>query len=208
MKNRVVILLMDSFGIGASKDAKDFGDAGADTLGSIVDYCVDTRTQPLSLPNLYHRGLQHASELSRQKRLSHTLSNIQANTQNIPQALYGYAAEISKGKDTPSGHWEMIGAPVMSDWHYFVAVDEKESCFPEAFMTRFIAEAGIEQGVLDAGHASGTEVLKALGDEHCQYLSTAQDLLGEAYISNNTFRFGASELLDNLLGNEIVAKHY
>ncbi len=45
-------------------------------------------------------------------------------------------------------------------------------------------------------------------EDACQYLSTAQDLLGEAYISNNTFRFGASELLDNLLGNEIVAKHY
>ena len=163
MKNRVVILLMDSFGIGASKDAKDFGDVGADTLGSIVDYCATVRVKPLFLPNLYHRGLQCASELSRQKPLKHGLTDNQAS----PQALYGYATEISKGKDTPSGHWEMMGAPVMFDWHYFVARDEKEFCFPEVFMTRFISEAGLDQGVLDAGHASGTDVLRALGDEHC-----------------------------------------
>ncbi len=167
-ENRVLILLFDSFGIGATGDAERFGDEGADTLGHIVDHCAQgaadnrDRQGPLKLPNLAMRGLQRASEASRGHDLVHSLGY-----DGEPHGLYGYAAELSSGKDTPSGHWEIAGVPVLFDWTYFPVVTSG-SCFPDTLITELIEKGELSDGILDAGHASGTEVIQRLGDEHCR----------------------------------------
>jgi phosphopentomutase len=75
---------------------------------------------------------------------------------------YGYAAEISTGKDTPSGHWEMAGVPVLYEWGYF---RDPQNAFPQALLDRLI-EQGRLPGVLGNCHASGTEIIERLGEEH------------------------------------------
>lgn len=158
---RTVILLLDSFGIGSASDAAAFGDKGADTLGHICEWFSknpreDGLIKPLALPNMAARGLEAASVLSTGKALAHDLG--------APHTLgaYTYAQEVSKGKDTLSGHWEISGVPVDFDWGYFPNVPH---CFPQELVKNLI-EQGQLPGVLGECHASGTEILKVLGEEH------------------------------------------
>ncbi|ODN43925.1 phosphopentomutase [Piscirickettsia litoralis] len=168
LKGRVAILLMDSFGVGASQDAEQFGDAGADTFGHIVEHAAqgladsEQRQGPLKLPNLAKLGLEKASEQSRGRPIAASIDDLKSPVNGI----YGHAVEQSCAKDTTSGHWEIAGVPVEFEWDYFHAV-EGQSCFPNDFMQRFLTETGLTQGILDAGHASGTEVINRLGEEHC-----------------------------------------
>lgn len=155
---RVIILMMDSFGIGAAPDAKAFGDEEADTLGHLAEYCQKVRKKPLELPHLSRYGLQEAYFISTAKRLS-------LSTQTVGvQAAYGAASEKSLGKDTPSGHWEMAGVPVEFEWGYFPTT---EKCFPSELIQALIAKTGIP-GVLGEKHASGTVILEELGQAHIQ----------------------------------------
>ncbi|MBA4098948.1 MAG: phosphopentomutase [Rhodospirillum sp.] len=162
MSRRAIILVLDSFGIGASADAAQFGDAGADTLGHIAEACAagradksGVRSGPLRIPNLSRWGLGRAAEIS---------------TGAVPPGLqtdriegaYGCAAEESKGKDTPSGHWEMAGCPVPFDWGYF---PRERPCFPPALIQQLVAEFKLP-GILGDCHASGTEIIAELGEEH------------------------------------------
>ena len=123
---RAIILLMDSFGIGASLDAEKYGDAGADTLGHIAQQCE------LKLPNLFRLGLFHAHLSSTGVRLPGIDYQVQ------PRGLFGYAVEQSLGKDTPSGHWEIAGVPVLFDWGYF---RQLENSFPPELIDAFIQQA-------------------------------------------------------------------
>lgn len=154
---RVHICVLDSFGIGASADADKFGDAGSNTLGSIAKWCVEERGQPLSLPNMTQLGLINAATES---SLGQTPAGMQQT--DSPIGSYGYAKELSSGKDTPSGHWEIAGVPVLFDWGYF---DQLENSFPESLLEAFIERTGVP-GILGNCHASGTEILKRLGEEH------------------------------------------
>jgi phosphopentomutase len=162
MSRRAIILVLDSFGIGATADAAQFGDAGADTLGHIAEACAGgradkngVRSGPLQVPNLARWGLGRAAEIS---------------TGAVPPGLatdrvegaYGCAAEQSKGKDTPSGHWEMAGCPVPFDWGYF---PRERPCFPPALIRQLVAEFKLP-GILGDCHASGTEIIAELGEEH------------------------------------------
>lgn len=125
---RTIILLLDSFGIGYAHDAEAYGDKGADTLGHICDWLAKNprhageAPKPLHLPHLAEHGLQAAAELSRGEALpaglgaEHTIG------------AYTYAQEVSRGKDTLSGHWEISGVPVKFDWGYFPDVPK---CFPQ-----------------------------------------------------------------------------
>lgn len=158
---RAIILMLDSFGVGASADAEDFGDVGANTFGHIAEACaagkadVD-RQGPLRLPNLEQLGLGLLAEESGGERPA-------GFTFDGPcQALYGYAQELSRGKDTPSGHWEIAGVPVLFDWHYFPAT---VPTFPADFIDEIIQEAALP-GILGDCHASGTEIIASLGAEH------------------------------------------
>ncbi|TRW48940.1 phosphopentomutase [Aliidiomarina halalkaliphila] len=158
---RAIILMMDSFGVGASADAADFGDVGANTFGHIAEACAkgeadEGRSGPLSLPNLEKLGLGLLAEESGGERPPGMNFNGPAD------ALYGYAQELSRGKDTPSGHWEIAGVPVLFDWHYF---PQEIPTFPADLIDELIAEGDLP-GILGNCHASGTEIIARLGSEH------------------------------------------
>jgi phosphopentomutase len=151
---RAIILVMDSFGIGASADADKFGDVGANTFGSIAR--ERAATNPLKLPNLANLGLFRAALESS--------GEFPAGCEDDADVVgaYGYAKEISSGKDTPSGHWEIAGVPVLFDWGYFTKTSET---FPPELLQKLI-EQGDLPGVLGNCHASGTTIIADLGEEH------------------------------------------
>ncbi|MBQ7908324.1 MAG: phosphopentomutase [Elusimicrobiaceae bacterium] len=155
-KGRVIILMMDSFGIGGAKDAARFGDQGADTLGHIAE-----QRGHLNIPNLTYLGLLRAAQASSGKE-------VQTGEQSIPSILipakYGYMKEVSKGKDTSSGHWEMAGVPVTFDWGYF---KPDYPSFPKELIEKICQEAGLE-GILGNKAASGTVIIEEFGEEHIQ----------------------------------------
>lgn len=160
--SRTIILLMDSFGIGYAHDAEKYGDKGADTLGHICEWFLQNRKDgagkplPLYLPNLAARGLAKAAALSRGCALPASLGAEHS------MGAYTYAQEVSRGKDTLSGHWEIAGVPVDFDWGYFPNVPQ---CFPQELVAALVKEGKLP-GVLGECHASGTEIIKELGEEH------------------------------------------
>ncbi|MFA0440461.1 phosphopentomutase [Vibrio sp. 10N.286.49.C2] len=159
---RAFILVLDSFGIGAAGDAEKFGDVGSDTMGHIAEHCAsgladnEHRQGPLTIPNLSKLGFAMAHKEST-GRLAAGLSD---EVEII--GAYGHAAELSSGKDTPSGHWEIAGVPVLFDWGYF---SDKDNAFPKVLTDRILERAGLS-GFLGNCHASGTQVLDDLGEEH------------------------------------------
>ncbi|OLQ87720.1 phosphopentomutase [Vibrio ponticus] len=159
---RAFILVLDSFGIGATADADKFGDVGSDTLGHIAEQCDkgladnEKRSGMLTLPNLSKLGLAMAHKES----TGHFAPGLDADAEII--GAYGHAAELSSGKDTPSGHWEIAGVPVLFEWGYFT---DKANSFPKELTDRILARAGLD-GFLGNCHASGTQVLDDLGEEH------------------------------------------
>ncbi|EON89738.1 MULTISPECIES: phosphopentomutase [Plesiomonas] len=158
---RAFIMVLDSFGIGATEDAVKFGDVGADTLGHIADACANGeadngRKGPLHLPNLSRMGLGKAAEES----TGRFPAGLDPQAEII--GAYGHAAELSSGKDTPSGHWEIAGVPVLFDWGYFSSHDNS---FPQELLDRIVARAKLP-GYLGNCHASGTQILDELGEEH------------------------------------------
>jgi len=159
---RALLLVLDSFGCGSAADAKDFGDEGADTFGHIVEACATGRADrdglrrgALQIPFLIAHGLVHAAEASRSAALP--LAKPAHAT-----GAWGYAKEISKGKDTPSGHWEIAGAPVDFAWGYF---PNTHPCFPKD-LTQALISRGKLPGILGDCHASGTQIIEDLGEEH------------------------------------------
>lgn len=152
---RAVILMLDSFGIGATADAECFGDAGANTLGNIAKHRNDDQ-RPLKLPHLARLGLLHAAKGS--------AGEFPAGC-DVPADVtgaWGHARELSSGKDTPSGHWEMAGVPVLFDWGYFTG---ETDTFPEELLQALVDRADLP-GVLGNCHASGTTIIAELGEKH------------------------------------------
>ena len=152
---RAFILVLDSFGIGATADAEAFGDQGSDTFGHIAGL-REASGRPLRLPNLARLGLFHAGRDS----TGEFAAGAEPDVEII--GAYGHAAELSSGKDTPSGHWEIAGVPVMFDWGYFT---DKTDTFPKELLDALIEKAELP-GVLGNCHASGTTIIAELGDEH------------------------------------------
>ncbi len=152
---RAVILMADSLGIGAAPDAASFGDEGSNTLAHLLSAYKDAHGSALALPNLSKLGLIDACEAAGGKTCDIT-------ERQTPEAAWGYAKELSSGKDTPSGHWEMAGVPVLFDWGYF---PKTVPCFPQDFIDELIKRTGIP-GILGNCHASGTTILTELGEEH------------------------------------------
>lgn len=160
---RAILCVLDSFGIGGAADADAFGDAGADTLGHIAEHCAagradkaGLRSGPLRLPNMDRLGLGAAGRLSTGKDVPGL------DFAGEPEGLWGFAAEVSNGKDTPSGHWEIAGVPVRFDWGYF---PETVPTFPNDLIEKIVDEAGLD-GILGNRHASGTVILADLGEDH------------------------------------------
>jgi len=147
MKNdfdRVFFLVLDSVGIGAMPDAADFGDSGAHTLGHIAE-----AVGGLSLPNLQRMGLGNIADIK-------GISKVAKAT-----AAHGKSSELAKGKDTTTGHWEMAGVRVTRPFPTFY------EGFPQSFVDRFVKECGLP-GYLGNFAASGTEIIKNLGEEHVE----------------------------------------
>jgi phosphopentomutase len=150
MNKRVVVLVIDSFGIGEAPDAGDFGDRGANTALHIC------QTMPQGhWPNLKRLGLGNAAEL-----LGHSLPGCESIPQ--PLGLFSVAQEISPGKDTTTGHWEMAGLPL--DFQFPVYPPEYPS-FPKTLIQNFLQETGLK-GILGNKAASGTVIIQELGEEH------------------------------------------
>lgn len=141
MIKRVIIIVLDSLGVGQLPDADKYGDTGADTLGHILDnYSMD-------IPNLRKLGLGNI-EGAASGRLSVP----------APEGAFGRFAEKSNGKDTITGHWEIAG--IFTEKPFKTYPDG----FPKELMDRFCEETGI--GYLGNRTASGTEIIKELGEEH------------------------------------------
>ena len=160
---RAIILVLDSFGVGETADAADFGDVGADTFGHIAAQCAEgkadkegVRSGKLHIPNMMRLGLGLAAEQSTGKALP--IDKVDGEI----TGKYGVAAEISKGKDTPSGHWEIAGVPVQFDWGYF---PKEVPSFPDALVDALVKECDLP-GILGNCHASGTVILDQYGEEH------------------------------------------
>ncbi len=144
MKKRIIWIVLDSVGIGELPDAADFGDTGADTLANTWD-----KNNGLNIPNMIRLGLGNINK------------NNNITICDNPIGCYGKAAEMSNGKDTTVGHWEMAG----------VYSPRKFPTYPNGFdkriIDKFIAMTGIP-GVLGNCVASGTEIIKKLGREHLE----------------------------------------
>jgi phosphopentomutase len=139
--NRVLLIVLDGAGIGAMPDAPEWGDAGSDTLGHILE------SRTLHLPNLQRYGLGNIR----------TLRDLPPLDQ--PEGSFGRCALKSNGKDTTTGHWEMAGIVLQQ------AFPTYPDGFPKAILDRFTNETGVP-GVLGNFAASGTEIIKDLGAEH------------------------------------------
>jgi phosphopentomutase len=151
---RAIIGVLDSFGIGSAPDADRFGDAGANTFARIWEGCSNAPRGMMQIPNLMALGLGRAAHL-----VDPTLPAFDGMT---AQGLYGAAEELSKGKDTPSGHWEMMCLPVEEDWGYF---PKTVPTFP-AELTKVVTRDGKLPGILGDCHASGTDIIEQFGEEH------------------------------------------
>lgn len=142
MYKRVCIIVLDSVGIGAMPDAADYGDAGAHTLGNIY------RTRgKLDLPHLYAMGLGNI-----------TGSGLPGTPH--PTAACGRMAEVTHAKDTTSGHWELAGLIMDKPFRTF------HQGFPDEFLCEWLRRAGYPARWLGNVAASGTEIIKQLGEEH------------------------------------------
>jgi phosphopentomutase len=137
---RVIWIVLDSVGIGELPDAADYGDVGRDTLGHVA------RSRPLKLPHLVSLGLANIK----------ALANLTPPAQ--PLGNFGKGATRSPGKDTTTGHWEMAG----------IWLDQAFPVYPHGFPRELIEEfeRRIGRGTLGNKPASGTEIIKELGDEH------------------------------------------
>ncbi len=153
---RAFLIVMDSVGCGGAPDAAAFGDDGANTLGHIALACAAGRAEsgrsgPLKMPNLDALGLGAATRLA---------SGLAApGFSALPQGRWGAATEVSKGKDTPSGHWELAGVPVPWDWTYF---PDTVPAFPPDLVALVCQLAGTD-GILGNCHASGVPII----EKHC-----------------------------------------
>ena len=168
---RTMILLLDSFGIGATDDAHtftgtnpdgtEFNDVGANTLGHIAKACFEGKAEegrsgPLNIPNMNKLGFGQACFESSGLYPAGLDKNV------TPTGAFGYAKELSTGKDTSSGHWEIAGVPVLFDWGYF---SDKQNSFPQSLLDELVKRADLP-GYLGNCHSSGTVILEELGEEH------------------------------------------
>lgn len=139
--NRIIVLVLDSAGIGEMPDSESWGDKGADTIGHVLE------SRRVNLPNMQKLGLGNIRPLAHLPAAENPIGG------------YGKCALKSNGKDTTTGHWEMAG----------IVLEKAFPTFPEGFPPRvidkFVRETGVP-GVLANFPASGTEILKQFGEEH------------------------------------------
>jgi len=162
---RAFLIILDSVGIGGAPDAEAFGDVGSNTLGHIAAACANgsgdqsgLRSGPLKMPNMERLGLGFSAKAA--------CGEVPAGFSFDGDAEAGWAcaAEVSSGKDTPSGHWEIAGVPVRFEWGVF---PHSVPTFPAELTDAMIARGELP-GILANKHASGTDVIREFGNEHIQ----------------------------------------
>lgn len=159
---RAFIIVIDSLGCGGAPDAALYGDVGADTIGHVAAACADGhansrgRSGALQAPCLESLGLAAASQFSTGAPLPGF------DTIMRPGASAGCATEVSFGKDTPSGHWEMAGAPLQGAFGSF---PQRVPAFEPAFIDAIAREADIA-GAIGQRHSAGVAIIEELGAEH------------------------------------------
>ncbi len=138
---RVFLIVMDSVGIGEAPDAKEFNDVGADTLGHIAE-----KMNGLQMPNMAKLGLSNIREIQGIEKAE------------LPKAHFTKMQEASSGKDTMTGHWEIMG----------LRIDQPFRTFPDGFPDELIEKIETKFGrkVIGNKPASGTEIIKELGEAH------------------------------------------
>ena len=141
---RIFTIVLDSLGIGAMKDSPDYGDAGVDTLGHIAE-----KTENLQIPNLQRLGIANLKKL-------HGIEPVEE-----PLGCYMRLEERSCGKDTMTGHWEMMGLRVTKPFKTFT-----ETGFPKELIDELEKRTG--KSIIGNKSASGTEILEELGEEEIQ----------------------------------------
>lgn len=161
---RVFLVVIDSVGLGGAPDADQYfngakPDTGANTLGHIIAACAtgratDGRSGPLSVPTMDAMGLGAA--------VRHSTGIATPGLDLTPTGAWAVGREVSRGKDTPSGHWELAGVPVPWVWHTF---PDTRPAFPEE-VTQALCKAAGTDGILGNCHASGTQVIEDFGEEH------------------------------------------
>src|SRR4249919_1204440 len=137
---RVTLIVMDSAGIGEMPDAAEWGDAGSNTIGHVLE------SRDVKIPNMQQLGLANIRPLA--------VASVQK-----PIGSFGRCALASNGKDTTTGHWEMAGIVLKKAFPTF------PEGFPPRIIDKFVSEANVT-GVLGNVPASGTEIIKQLGEEH------------------------------------------
>jgi len=159
--SRAFLFVLDSVGIGGAPDAKAYGDDGAATVSNIAIACAEgrgdcagLRSGPLRLPNLTAMGLGAAAAQS--------TGSVPPGLEGPVSGIWGSAVETSNGKDTPSGHWEIAGAPVAFEWAVF---PDEAPAFPDWLTEALIQEAEIP-GTLGNCHGSGSQIIQELGPGH------------------------------------------
>ena len=157
---RVFLVVMDSVGIGGAPDADkyfngDISDFGSNTVLHIAEY-MRKRGRPLKLPQLNALGLGSA--------IHHSAGIIHPDLPIEPDANWAVGQESSRGKDTPSGHWEIAGLPVTWDWHYF---KDKTNSFPTEIINLICQIAQVD-GILGNKHASGIRIIEEFGQSHVE----------------------------------------
>jgi len=140
--NNFFIIVLDGVGVGELPDADLYGDSGSNTLSNIANAC-----NGLSLPNFQKLGIGNIISIKGMSSITK------------PIASFGKMNELSKGKDSTTGHWELSGLFVDTDFDYF------PNGFPKYILDRFLDVTGCK-GFLGNKAASGTEIIKELGDEH------------------------------------------
>ncbi len=170
--NRIFTIVIDSLGVGALEDAADYGDAGTDTLGHISQ-----SVQEFSIPNLQRLGMANLHPLK------------QVPPVKRPLGYYGKLSEASVGKDTMTGHWEMMGLHITTPFRTFT-----ETGFPPELLAELSARTG--RIIIGNKSASGTEILEELAEEeiatgHMIVYTSADSVL---QICGNEETFGLEEL--------------
>ena len=193
---RAFLLVMDSVGIGGAPDAGSFfngkiPDTGANTLAHIAAQCAHGRANegrlgPLNIPHLDALGMGAAVQLAS--------GSTAPALGSVLKGAWGVATEVSKGKDTPSGHWELAGQPVPWDWTYF---PDQKPAFPQDVTDAVCALAGSD-GILCNAHGSGLAVLETFGEAHIKtgrpICYTSADSVFQ--IAAHEDHFGLQKLLD------------
>jgi phosphopentomutase len=207
--------VLDSLGVGGAPDAAKYGDVGADTLGHIAAACAagrldqaGVRSGPLRIRNMMALGMADAA-----RQATGTELPVECNDM---RGCGGCAAEISTGKDSQSGHWEIAGSPVAHEWGYF---PETTPCFPQDKIALLCRCAGLD-GILGNCHASGTVIIDELGEQHLRtgmpICYTSADSVFQIAAHEQAFGLQrlyrtceiARQLFDNLQIGRVIARPF